>query len=1445
MAPQVVIDLWKEDGVDDPPRKTRAPRSSGPNPSKPKVDRVNSGVNEMRPSYRSTSLDRRQKRPTFGDWSASNSRTAPKSQESLSGSAAKLSTKQSSGYSRQNDTDRASFNSNSQTINASSSSKNVNSLLGPASDRRKPSLCTARSSNGVSPAYSKPNGAAAGSIAGSCNPGGVNNSPSNSPRVGYKRPHAEGELSTLERLKRRKLESRAEREAGRRAANTNIAGSSLQRKGGQQQNAFGSLGTRKAAASTPRQNAPFQPKITSSVIDLLSDEEGENGAGEDLFLSKPKLDAESNSKADDESFEYPDTLFFDDVNRIVREDQERKRNVSDPRDPPVQDSRSDLPLEAINTSDTQEMRHSREGLRKGQHSNDMTRSIDASSNDKHTPINALAPTSPMPDEDGFPTTSRKGEKLQKTSTPPTLDFRESTQLATKPNKRASETFSNGAAFRERGSEPDRSSKSSARPVFQQPKSRVTGSFTRDSPEPPTNNQSEDHPRQKDAGSKKSKAHQNVLDRRGGEPKQVSLSNEEASNFEKSETSAGTARAVSLSAQSKVTSSRKDAARQELHITGSPQKPVAPGKKSETLDLGPEAEIKSRPPALVASIGDTFKKADAGDASGAKDGAMERSKTKDLSKGSESLVLPPLAGKSDQAFASLSAAKQVEIIVGRYMDEVRIENEYWNKAWLRRARCSKANAQQSADVSAAKPYSFAKLKPIPLIQADKKSRNPGAVKLLVEKSIPGGKPMKVPFIVQPNIIEPHDDMPSYSHFVNIKSNFLAPNVTTLQHWPYFGDDFDYSEDAKGLKEQYSFDMDQRSTKLLRLAQAQKYEHYAEDALRELGIGWSDILRYLLEVSPDVGSDPAAIEALKRRSESTSEDFCRAHTRTAQVLSSLPASTPESLAKAALTCYHFHNLAWFSLWHIARKHQFKSLPGQQHAEQTSLDDATCRICFRFACPYHGEIEELEDSDEEADSDTKKAITTDIINPPAVNNRKRVGFNPAPDGLPHAVIEPLSRKDPKQASYWEKGFKHKADERGPFYPCHHPGKTCEGAECSCFEDLVPCEKTCSCSADCARRFKGCSCSTERLKKGQRLMCYEDERCVCYSLGRECDPDLCGSCGVLEVLDPVNREREDPMHGRCRNACIQFGRPAQTLLGQSGIHGFGLYAGQTIRQHDFVGEYKGEIITKEEAERRGAVYEKQQLSYLFTLNAFQEIDSTYFGNNIRFINHAGNGKNNLYPRIFMVNTVHRIALFADKTIQKGEELLFDYGPKFPDEQLGGKKAYQPRVRNSNMVHDFWEVEVERDATGYRRARKAAKPTGKGRARKTDAGSGEKQPKQQRGPPPGAGGRPRKNASTEDADAPSLEPDERLSAGDRLAAFNVAVEPAGEEMGLDAVNGADDEDEFEPETSADSTSDDGDEQEDEDPGPARRSRRGRRLKVRRPRDSAFGVIFPRVPERR
>ncbi|EME48742.1 hypothetical protein DOTSEDRAFT_105349, partial [Dothistroma septosporum NZE10] len=206
--------------------------------------------------------------------------------------------------------------------------------------------------------------------------------------------------------------------------------------------------------------------------------------------------------------------------------------------------------------------------------------------------------------------------------------------------------------------------------------------------------------------------------------------------------------------------------------------------------------------------------------------------------------------------------------------------------------------------------------------------------------------------------------------------------------------------------------------------------------------------------------------------------------------------------------------------------------------------------------------------------------------------------------------------------------------------------------------CEKTCACSPSCPKRFQGCNCVSEKAKSSQKLVCFESDACACFQLGRECDPDLCGECGVCDVVDPMHRDKHDGriLIGKCRNANMQRGVSKHTILGDSGVHGLGLYACETIRQHEFVGEYKGEIIQKDEAERRGAVYEHQKLSYLFSLNNTQEIDSTYFGTKTRFINHAPGSKANLYPRIIMVNAVHRIALYGQRQIAAGEELFFDY---------------------------------------------------------------------------------------------------------------------------------------------------------------------------------------------
>ncbi|KAF2254921.1 SET domain-containing protein, partial [Trematosphaeria pertusa] len=238
---------------------------------------------------------------------------------------------------------------------------------------------------------------------------------------------------------------------------------------------------------------------------------------------------------------------------------------------------------------------------------------------------------------------------------------------------------------------------------------------------------------------------------------------------------------------------------------------------------------------------------------------------------------------------------------------------------------------------------------------------------------------------------------------------------------------------------------------------------------------------------------------------------------------------------------------------------------------------------------------------------------------------------------------------ATSWEK--------RRPFYPCSHEGP-CDKAQCRCYMENINCEKTCACSSSCNRRFPGCSCAQTA---GGRRVCGTD-KCLCQQMNRECDADLCGSCGAIEILDPVNRYNEDVIKGKCCNVAIQRGVPKKTLLGHSEVHGFGLYTGEDVRKEDFLGEYKGEVIALGEANRRGIIYEKKQTMYLFSLNKKQEVDSTHVGNKTRFINNADPRFTNCYAKNRLCNTVSRIGMFANTDIKAGTELFFNYS--YPKEQ-------------------------------------------------------------------------------------------------------------------------------------------------------------------------------------
>ncbi|KAI5370081.1 Putative SET domain, CXC domain, histone-lysine N-methyltransferase EZH1/2 [Septoria linicola] len=750
------------------------------------------------------------------------------------------------------------------------------------------------------------------------------------------------------------------------------------------------------------------------------------------------------------------------------------------------------------------------------------------------------------------------------------------------------------------------------------------------------------------------------------------------------------------------------------------------------------------------------------------------------------------GPPDTRSASPLSTRNIERLVGQYVEEMRNDNEHWTRVELQRAR-TRGNQRCKTTTSSRATSVFSNLTPVVLAPSSSKGIVPaGCARFTSELHPVASKSAKSSWHATCTTYNTSEtvEVPRYSHYVSISQNLLANNVTSLQHWPYFGDDFDISK-AYALNKEYYIDVDGRERKLLRLGQAESFAVYADDLLTSAGVNWSDVLRFMLDLKPDVGVSPDAIKSMRDREKFISEDFIRDGGRWGEVLAKLPAAQPERVGRAAVICDHFQRIAKFPFWHVVRRSSYTKTLVAHIAGVTDNERLTCRICMRFSCPHHGEIRDHPDRSKESSDAENETVETDIILPQVVNFRTRVMIPETVDS------EPVATDKRRTLDYWEKGpfgnLKWKADERGPFYPCHHPGISCSDARCSCFDARIACEKTCSCGPGCKRKWKGCLCHSGKRQKGKSV-CWDDDRCACFQKSRECDPDLCGDCGVADILDPVHRHDDRVLTSRCRMASIQRGVPKHTILGDSGVHGLGLYACEDIRQDEFVGEYKGETITKDEAERRGAVYEHQKLSYLFTLNSYQEIDSTYFGNKVRFINHVDGSKSNLKPLIIMVNSVFRIGMYAKKKIRAGEEFFFDYGPSFPKDQLGGKAVKPakfsksaPHVRNAGHVRDdFYDIDISRDQLGNLRATKAVGLSSSDDDQETRRETERKAPSKKRGGARSGAGRPRKPRHHVEENRAAQQPPtednlDHMDAQQRLSMYNV-------------LEGSADDEDFEPE---------------------------------------------------
>jgi SET domain-containing protein len=107
-----------------------------------------------------------------------------------------------------------------------------------------------------------------------------------------------------------------------------------------------------------------------------------------------------------------------------------------------------------------------------------------------------------------------------------------------------------------------------------------------------------------------------------------------------------------------------------------------------------------------------------------------------------------------------------------------------------------------------------------------------------------------------------------------------------------------------------------------------------------------------------------------------------------------------------------------------------------------------------------------------------------------------------------------------------------------------------------------------------------------------------------------------------------------------------------KSRLHGFGVFALQTINKNKRIIDYAGELINNKQSESREDRYLSKGCIWVFRVNRNWSRDAAVGGNIARFINHS------CRPNCWIeVDAKTRtIWVRAAKTIRKGQELTYDY---------------------------------------------------------------------------------------------------------------------------------------------------------------------------------------------
>jgi len=155
---------------------------------------------------------------------------------------------------------------------------------------------------------------------------------------------------------------------------------------------------------------------------------------------------------------------------------------------------------------------------------------------------------------------------------------------------------------------------------------------------------------------------------------------------------------------------------------------------------------------------------------------------------------------------------------------------------------------------------------------------------------------------------------------------------------------------------------------------------------------------------------------------------------------------------------------------------------------------------------------------------------------------------------------------------------------------------------------------------------------------------------------------------------------------------------LGRS-LTGLGLFATRPIKKKTRLAEYRGPILTQEEAQRA----ERRGNRYLYEVSRHRTIDGTPRYNIARYFNHSCN------PNAESVIWRGRVFIRTLRDIKPGEEITYDYGTDYLRNVIGRSKCKCSRCRRRRAKRAR-----ERRALKRRSTAKPARRQGRRRARRS-----------------------------------------------------------------------------------------------------------------------------------